>query len=109
MIKYKLLAVDLDGTLLSKLKHISKSNLKALKTYVDQGGIPVITTGRSIVSAEKYAKSVAGYTNNNAEYVIAFNGAYIKNVKTGEVYEYKIPNQIAQELKQFAKDNNLII
>jgi HAD superfamily hydrolase (TIGR01484 family) len=109
MIKYKLLAIDLDGTLLSKMKRISKPNLQALKKYSDQGGVPVIATGRSIVSAEKYAKSVVSYTGSDSEYVIAFNGAYIKNIKTNQVYESKIPHELAQELIDFTKANDLVI
>jgi hydroxymethylpyrimidine pyrophosphatase-like HAD family hydrolase len=109
MIKYKLLAVDLDGTLLSRSKRISKSNFESLKAYTNQGGIPVITTGRSIVSAEKYAIAVARYTNTKSEYVIAFNGAYIKNIKTGQVNDAKIPHKIALELKEFALKNKLVL
>jgi HAD superfamily hydrolase (TIGR01484 family) len=109
MIKYKLLAIDLDGTLLSKMKHISEPNLKALKKYSDQGGIPVIATGRSIVSAEKYAKSIVAYTSSDSEYVIAFNGAYIKNIKTDQIHESKIPHQLTRELINFAEANDLVI
>jgi HAD superfamily hydrolase (TIGR01484 family) len=109
MTKYKLLAIDLDGTLLSKFKRISQSNFKALKTYVNQGGTPVITTGRSIVSAEKFANKIADYVGNKSEYIIAFNGAYIKNLQNNEISEYKISDKIVRELHEFVIKNKLTL
>lgn len=45
---YKLLALDLDGTLLNDKKVISKKNLAALKKVEDLGIKVVITTGRAL-------------------------------------------------------------
>jgi Cof subfamily protein (haloacid dehalogenase superfamily) len=45
--KYKLIALDLDGTLLDNNKNISSANLEALKKAKDNGAKVVIITGRS--------------------------------------------------------------
>ena len=70
--KYKLLAVDLDGTLLDDLETISKQNLAAIhKAQARQVRI-VITTGRSYASAENYIRAL-----NVRDACITYNGALI--------------------------------
>ncbi len=70
--KYKLIAVDMDGTLLSSSNTISNNNKKALKCAVEQGIKVVISTGRIFTSARYYAKTLGIVTP-----IIACNGAYI--------------------------------
>ncbi|MBQ7799912.1 MAG: HAD family phosphatase [Oscillospiraceae bacterium] len=48
MPNYKIIASDLDGTLLKDDKTISQENLDAIKKFTEMGGIFVPTTGRSI-------------------------------------------------------------
>jgi hydroxymethylpyrimidine pyrophosphatase-like HAD family hydrolase len=109
MTKYKLLGIDLDGTLLSKLKRISKPNLEAIKDYIQQGGIPVVTTGRSIVSAEIFAKQLDAFSITKSPFVIAFNGAYIKDLTTNKIFENKISDSIVREIKKYTEGNKLIL
>jgi HAD superfamily hydrolase (TIGR01484 family) len=109
MTKYKLLAIDLDGTLLSKLKQVSKANLEALKQYINNGGTPVITTGRSIVSVSKIVNRIDRFCKGKSEYAICFNGAYIKNFHTGEVVEKKIPDPTVREIKEYVIKNKLVL
>ena len=52
---YKLIAIDLDGTLLKGLNTIPKKSLEALKRFTDAGGKIVISTGRAITSARTSA------------------------------------------------------
>ena len=79
---YKIIFVDLDSTLLNDNKKISEENSKAIKrAYIEKGIITVITTGRP----EHYVREI--YETNNdifADYIIACNGAVIKNQKTNE-------------------------
>ncbi|GCF95646.1 haloacid dehalogenase [Enterococcus florum] len=78
----KLVAVDLDGTLLDPEGQVSKENAHALQEFDSQGGIVVLATGRSILSAKKvFAQlQLSGYT-------LASNGAYVARVEKGEVKE----------------------
>ncbi len=48
MLNYKIIASDLDGTLLKDDKTISRENLDAIKKFTEMGGIFVPTTGRSV-------------------------------------------------------------
>ena len=49
----KLIAIDLDGTLLSGNKMISKENAEAIRTCQEAGHVVAICTGRSIVDIER--------------------------------------------------------
>jgi hydroxymethylpyrimidine pyrophosphatase-like HAD family hydrolase len=105
--KYKLLAIDLDGTLLSKTKHISNKNLDELKKYIDQGGTPVLTTGRSIISSQKFVNQIDEYTRYQSRYVVSFNGAHIKDLINNKTTSFTIPHAIGLQLKKYATQHNL--
>jgi hydroxymethylpyrimidine pyrophosphatase-like HAD family hydrolase len=105
--KYKLFAIDLDGTLLSKTKHISDKNLQGVKKYIELGGMPVITTGRSIVSSKKFVNQIDNYTKHNSAYIVSFNGAHILNLKNGNVTSFIIPEQLSTKIKEYALQNKL--
>ncbi|MBR5496163.1 MAG: HAD hydrolase family protein, partial [Oscillospiraceae bacterium] len=49
--KKLLLATDMDGTLLTTDKRITKENLDAIDKFTKAGGIFTIATGRSLLSA----------------------------------------------------------
>lgn len=76
----KLVAVDLDGTLLNKQGNVPEKNASALKEFDQQGGIVVLATGRSIQSAKEVFKhlNISGFT-------LASNGAYVARIENGEI------------------------
>jgi len=51
MLKYKFIACDMDGTLLSSNHTVSKRNIEAVNRYIEAGGIFVPATGRCLHSA----------------------------------------------------------
>ena len=55
-LKYKMVAVDLDGTMLNDELTVSKRNLDAISRYRDAGGIFTVSTGRSPEGVEPYRK-----------------------------------------------------
>ncbi|HEY5561842.1 MAG TPA: HAD family hydrolase [Clostridiaceae bacterium] len=55
---YKLLCVDLDGTLLNDLKDIDEINIEALKKVYKSGIIVALTTGRLFSSAAVYSEKI---------------------------------------------------
>lgn len=79
---YKMIFVDLDSTLLDDSKKISQENVNSIKrAYTEKGVITVITTGRPEHYVREIYKSNIGIF---ADYIIASNGAVIKNQKTNE-------------------------
>lgn len=77
---YKLVAIDLDGTLLNSHKHISERNKNALTLSIEKGIKIVICSGRIFAGARIFAREISV-----KEPVIACNGAVIKNMATDEV------------------------
>lgn len=76
----KLLATDLDGTLLNRKHQLSDTNLAALKACADKGIIICAATGRARSSLPD---NVAGF--DGMKYLITANGAKIFDAKTNEI------------------------
>lgn len=89
---YKIVMVDLDGTLLDDNKNVSKKNIEMInKVYKEKDIIFVIATGKNI-SDIKYITDAIGEPIN--QYIIASNGAVIKdNVKN----DYIVKNYLTDE------------
>ncbi|CDM68142.1 cof family hydrolase [Clostridium bornimense] len=79
--KYKLICIDMDGTLLdNSAKNIPNENLEAIKLATEKGVKVAITTGRLFTSA-KYFSDLIGVKTP----VIASNGAYIREKDSDKV------------------------
>lgn len=69
---FKLIALDLDGTLLNRRHEISDENRKAIAEAVEKGVQIVISTGRHVKSCNDYAGSL-----QLTSYFVAVNGSEI--------------------------------
>lgn len=78
--KYKLVCIDMDGTLLGKKHHISQENIDALRKAHEMGVIIAICTGRLFYSAMQYSSVL-----NICGPIIASNGTYIRQRGSEEV------------------------
>jgi len=105
--KHKLLGIDLDGTLLNKFKKISYQNLDAISEYINMGGIPVITTGRSYISAKKYFDQIADFCQQPMKYLVAFNGAYILETSTNKSIQSLIDSNVVSDILKYANDKKI--
>jgi len=56
--QYKLLALDMDGTLLNDELHVSDVNLIWIKKAIEQGVIVMLSTGRGYMNAIGYAEEM---------------------------------------------------
>ena len=72
----KLIALDLDGTLLNAKKEISRANKEALQAARAQGVKVVITTGRPLPAVELFLKELD--LMGGEEYSITFNGGLVQ-------------------------------
>lgn len=102
--KYKLIAIDLDGTLLKRHRKITKKNFQALKNFTDAGGQIVISTGRAITSARKIANKIEKYTGKKMPYIISLCGSVIYDDKdkiiSQKLISPNITKKIAAEVKR---------
>ena len=80
--KYKLLAIDIDGTLIRSDQTISPRTRTALIQAQEQGVQVVITTGRPTFGAAPFADELR--LADFGSHVISFNGSEIYNWKTKE-------------------------
>ncbi|MGL4740291.1 MAG: Cof-type HAD-IIB family hydrolase [Sarcina sp.] len=79
---YKLVAIDMDGTLLNSEKQISQRNRKAITDAVKAGAMVVIATGRGYVGIESHLKDLG--LNVQGQYTLAMNGGAAYDSYTGK-------------------------
>ena len=82
VLKYRLIASDLDGTLLDDQKRISDRAKAAISEYQRRGGIFTIATGRKEESARKFVEMI-----HVSAPIVAFNGAKIVDFSKNEVLQ----------------------
>lgn len=85
---YKLIAVDMDGTLLREDKTISDRTKEAIRGAVQKGVKVVLASGRPIEGLERYLNELELTSEN--DYVMSFNGSLIQNVKTRQIVSKNI-------------------
>jgi Cof subfamily protein (haloacid dehalogenase superfamily) len=79
MRKIKLVATDLDGTLLTREMGLSRENREALERCIREDITVVIATGRSLSSVPEYVREIEGL-----RWLVCANGAKIYDNVTGE-------------------------
>lgn len=103
--KYKLVCIDIDGTLLNSSKRVSKGNKVALKKAFDKGVKIVITTGRIFNNAAYYSDLIGAKSA-----VIAANGGIIKEKDNDKViYKNQISEDICKNILEIALKNKVSI
>lgn len=86
----KLIAIDLDDTLLNKNKEISKENKIAVNKANSQNIKIVIASGRPYFRVHPILKELNLDNDNN--YVISYNGAYISNGNNTKIIKRNVLN-----------------
>ena len=100
---YKLVAIDLDGTLLNSYGEISQRNKNAIKKSMERGIQVIIASGRPITSAKSYANE-SGANN----YMVCGNGSILYDVKNDEIiYDRFIERQKALQIIKICEDNSI--
>jgi Cof subfamily protein (haloacid dehalogenase superfamily) len=93
----RLVAIDLDGTLLNSRREISDGNRRALLEAVERGVQVVIVTGRRFHSALPLVSQIPCVVN-----LITSNGALIANSSGEVLHRDFLPRQVAQEVLEAA-------
>lgn len=94
---YKLLAMDMDGTLLRDDKTISEQNLLAVRQAVKENIIVMLTTGRGMVNIAPYIEQLQLDTP-----IVALNGAEVWESPHQVIHRSPLPFPIISSLKQIA-------
>lgn len=77
---YKLIAIDMDGTLLNGAKTISEENYLAIQKAKKAGVKIVLATGRPLNGIKKYLAHLN--LINEDDYTVVYGGAVVQNNKT---------------------------
>lgn len=102
---YKVVFLDLDGTLLDNKKEISQENKDAIEYVISKGGQVIICSGRQKNAVVDY-KQRAGASR----YVICSNGTQIFDCDTNEeLYACKVDQDISKILLDYVYENNFYI
>ena len=99
---YRMIVLDLDGTLTNSQKVITERTKKALFEAQERGVKVVLASGRPTYGVVPLAKELE--LGKYGSYILSFNGGRITNCKTKEVlYQRTIPSEMVPELIDLAK------
>ena len=102
---YKLIAIDLDGTLFNSYGEVSNENKEAIKYAIENGVEIVLASGREPQSIKKTSLSL-GIKN----YLIAGNGANVYSIKEDKnIYESYISKEKALEVISKCINNSMFV
>lgn len=100
---YRLIASDIDDTLLHDDLTISDRNRQAIHAAVERGVIITLATGRMFPSAQKVARSL----QLNVP-LITYQGSKVKNLLDEQtLYERTVPPEVAAEVFRYAEKHKL--
>lgn len=101
---YKLIALDMDDTLLTSEKVISAKNQEIIKKALAKGIKIVLCSGRTHNAVVDYAKTL-GITGPD-QYMITNGGAIIENMEGKIVYQQTLDNAAYREIVKYFEDND---
>ncbi len=103
MQKIKLVAIDLDDTLLRDDLTISQYSQDILRRVRESGVVVTISTGRMLPSARPYAEQL-GFDVP----LITYQGALVKNVISGEIiYDCPLNEEVARLVIQYGRKKQI--
>lgn len=106
--KYKLIVLDLDGTLTNSQKVITPRNRETLIRVQEQGIRLVLASGRPTYGIVPLANELR--MNEFDGFILSYNGGEIINWETGEmIYENVLPNDVVPVLYESARTHHLSI
>ena len=106
--KYKLLVLDVDGTLLNNNKEISPRTQAALLKVQQMGVHIVLASGRPTNGVMPIAEKLE--LNHYGGYILSYNGGQIINAQTGELlFEKRIDPEWIPYFEKKAKKNDFAI
>lgn len=98
---YRLLALDIDGTLLQSNHRLSKQTKEAIEFAKRKGVYVTLATGRSFPSAQKVAKAL-----NLETEIITHDGAFIGSSLENPIFERRLNNDKAFHIVELLEEHH---
>jgi len=103
MMSYRLLAMDLDDTILPREGDISERSKAAIRQAQENGVMVTLASGRTFEAVSHFAREL-----DIALPVITHQGALVKDMATGQVlYEDLFPAELMREVIHFCRTHDL--
>ncbi len=100
---FRIIALDIDGTLTNSKKNISARTKNKLIAFQKSGGRIVLASGRPTQGVMPYASALR--LNEFGGYIMPFNGGCITNCKTGEqLFRNYLPHKYIPDICSIIKD-----
>lgn len=100
---YKLVAVDLDGTMLNQYGMVTENTKRVIKQTTQKGIDVIIASGRPIDSIKSISKEIG-----SERYFIAGNGALIYDMQKDEIiYDKFLPKEKVLEIIKICEENSI--
>ena len=100
---FKLVAIDLDGTMLNQYGIVTQKTKKSIKKAQENGIEIMIASGRPIDSVKTISKEIG-----SENYFISGNGSIIYDIKKDEIiYENVLKKQKALEIIKICEENSI--
>ena len=100
---YKLIAIDLDGTMLNSYGIVTENTKKVIRETIERGTDVIIASGRPIDSIKAIAKEIG-----SEKYFIAGNGALIYDIQKNEIiYEKYMTKEKVLEIIKICEENSI--
>lgn len=100
---YKLVAIDLDGTMLNSYGIVTENTKKVIKETIKKGIYVIIASGRPIDSIKAISKEIG-----SDQYFIAGNGALIYDIQKDEIiYEKYMTREKVLEIIKICEENSI--
>ncbi len=104
MSKYRLIALDIDGTLLNSRKEIEPDNLKAVRRAAEAGVAVVFCTGRAVSELEEFYTLLP-----QIRYAVFCSGGGLYDMQKREAFSLRgIPREQAEEIMAAARPKDLM-
>lgn len=104
--KYKMIVLDLDGTLTNRDKIITEHTKEVLMKAQEQGTIVVLASGRPPYGVVPLADQLQ--LGRYGGYILAFNGGMIMDCATREVvFQKKLPVEANRRIVKLAQDEGV--
>ena len=100
---YKLVAIDLDGTMLNQYGIITEKTKKAISKAQEKGVEVMIASGRAITSVKRFSKEI-----NSNKYFISGIGAITYDIKNNKIlYENILSKTKALKIIKICEENSI--
>ncbi len=100
---YKLVVVDLDGTMLNSYGIVTENTKTVIKETIDKGTDVIIASGRPIDSIKTIANEIG-----SKKYFIAGNGAIIYDIKEDKIiYEKYLKKETILKIIKICEENSI--